>query len=302
MRLPDFLIIGAMKAGTTTLFADLGANPGCYFPRDKEPGDLARDEVLTEAGRAAYARHFEGAPSGALLGEASTVYTKRPDFERCAERARRVLGPDLKLLYIVRDPISRALSQHYHEWSAGELDIADASEAIRSVPRILEYSRYAMQLEPWLDAFGSENLMAVRFEDYIADRASGCERVSRFLGLEPRTDLIESAAHNKGDEKMVLRGPLKALWNSWPYQKLVRPVLGSSAASGLKSAISRRMPKAPPRPAKPSSDVLAWARTQVEPDLARLPELLGAGAPAWPDRSTLASSRGPVEPAGGSDR
>lgn len=52
-RLPDFLVIGAMKAGTTSLFFDLSANPAIFFPEDKEPHRLANDRALTSAGRAA---------------------------------------------------------------------------------------------------------------------------------------------------------------------------------------------------------------------------------------------------------
>ena len=56
LRLPDFLIIGAMKAGTTSLYRDLDVNPNVFLAADKEPGDLARDAVREPRGLAGYAR------------------------------------------------------------------------------------------------------------------------------------------------------------------------------------------------------------------------------------------------------
>ena len=78
VRLPGFLIIGAMKAGTTTLYHDLLTNPQVFFPLDKEPGNLASHDVLGEDGRGRYASIFKTARPDQICGEASTTYTKLP--------------------------------------------------------------------------------------------------------------------------------------------------------------------------------------------------------------------------------
>jgi hypothetical protein len=92
MRLPDFLIIGAMRAGTTSLFFDLLANPAVFFPQDKEPHCLATDDVLSASGRAAYGDLYRAAGPGQACGDASTGYSKLPDVMGVPERALRVIG------------------------------------------------------------------------------------------------------------------------------------------------------------------------------------------------------------------
>ena len=182
-----------MKAGTTTLYRDLGTHPSVYFPLDKEPNSLCDDAVLTAAGRSAYAVHFRRARPGQICGEASTAYTKIPVYTGAAERARRLLGPGLKAIYLVRDPIARIISQHHHELTVGRLEvIPDINEAVRKMPRYLDYSRYAMQVRPWIEAFGAENVRIVVFERYVRDRRGTVAELQRFLSLAPRPDLIEA--------------------------------------------------------------------------------------------------------------
>ena len=108
---PDFLIVGAMKAGTTTLYHDLSEHPDIFLPVLKEPEVLTTLERLDEM-RAYYARLFRPARPGQLKGEASTAYTKRPNNEGVAEKARALCGDGLKIIYIRRDPVERIRSQY----------------------------------------------------------------------------------------------------------------------------------------------------------------------------------------------
>ena len=93
MQIPDFLIVGAMKAGTTTLYRDLSGHPGIYLPEEKEPETLVRFGNDEAAILRDYKSLLGRSPKGALTGEASTVYTKRPLHEGVAERAWRICGP-----------------------------------------------------------------------------------------------------------------------------------------------------------------------------------------------------------------
>lgn len=276
-RLPDFLIVGAMKAGTTTIYADLGSHPRCFFPRDKEPGNLADDRVLTPAGRAAYAKLFAGASPDQLIGEASTVYTKLPDFPGCAERARRVLSADTKIIYSVRDPIARLSSQHYHELYSRALRDPDPDSAAQNIPRLTEYSRYATQIEPWIDAFGRGNVLILGFERYTADRVGGFAALCGFLGLDPDlAELDTETIHNKGDTKRAVPETAGALWRSPFYQRLVRPLVRGP----VKEALLRLLPAPPPRPPKPGERTRQAVHDALRDDAGRLRGILGSG-PAW---------------------
>jgi len=276
MTLPSFLIIGSMKSGTTTLYRDLDAHPRVFFPIDKEPSTLATEP--DKGGWDEYRRLFEPCEPDQIAGEASTAYTKRPTFEGVAERARRLLGPDLRLLYIVRNPIDRMLSHHYHNLAWGQ-DRRDADQAIRDNPEYTEFSCYAHQIEPWLQAFPRQQLRVVRFEDYTAGRDAGTRELFEFLGLAPpprRHD--HDAVHNRGDERVVHRGLVRSIVESGPYRKLVRPLM----PVGIKDRLRRTLGSAPPpRPEPPTRETLERARDRIRSDLERLPGLLGQDAPEW---------------------
>lgn len=273
MRTPDLLIIGAMKCGSTTLYRDLMTNPRVFFPIDKEPESLCDDLVLTPAGRAKYAALFEGARPDQLCAEASTAYTKRPDFERVAERARAVCGPDLRAIYLVRDPVARAISHHFHEYARGNMP-RSIDEAVRRFPALVNYSRYAMQIEPWLECFGHERVRILRLEDYVADRAGECSSLCAFLGIEPRPDLIESdKVFNRSAGKPVMRGPWKLIAHNPVYRRFIRPLMPLGLKDRVRVTV---LPKAPPRPEPPTEATAAWIREQLEADQARLAEILRA--------------------------
>lgn len=278
-RVPDFLIIGAMKCGTTTLYRDLGSQPGIYFPYEKEPHSLNRDEVLSGEGLAAYGKLFEGARAEQKCGEASTGYTKRPNFEGAAGRARRLCGADLRLIYIVRDPIERAMSQYYHRVRLGG-NPPTPEQALLGDPDYANWGRYAWQLEPWLEAFGRERVQVVLFEEFTRDRASACERACGHVGVEFRRELLDTGkAYNVGDKMIDARGGLLGkLRRSWAYRSLVRPAV----PVGLRTRLRELMGKKPvARPQPPERSVLERFADLVRQDAARLAELMGRPGPVW---------------------
>jgi len=290
MTLPSFLIIGGMKCGSTALYRDLLTHPRVFFPMDKEPCNLCDDHVLTDAGRREYEALFKRATPDQLCAEASTDYTKLPDRQGVAERALRVLGPDLRVIYLVRDPIKRLISHHHHEYSRGEMP-SDIDDSIERFPALADYSKYAMQLEPWLETFGHDNIRVIRFEDYIADRPGVVASVEAFLGLDPRPELIEiDRVHNKSDGKPVARGAMGSLIRSGAYRRLLRPLM----PLGLRGWVQRRiLPKAPPRPPGPSKEQLERLAALFEHDQARLNELANGSHGEISAEPTNASPVGP---------
>ncbi|MHC4063002.1 MAG: sulfotransferase domain-containing protein [Planctomycetota bacterium] len=278
MRLPDFLIIGAMKAGTTSLFRDLDANPAVFMPHQKELGNLANDEVCTDRGRSAYAAFFERARPDQIRGEASTEYTKLPDVPQVAKRAREVIGGGLKALYLIREPVSRIVSQHHHELPGGKIS-CDIDEAVRELPRLINYSRYAMQITPWLEALGPEQILILRFETYIENRRDSVDEVCGFLGIDASSDpLRTNIVYNKSENKPLTRGPLAPLVRSAVYRKLIRPHLPHSTRDGLRKAL---LPKALPRPKPPSVETVRYIIDQLRDDGERLRTIMGRPEPLW---------------------
>jgi hypothetical protein len=278
MPLPHFLIIGAMKAGTTTLFRDLAANPAIYFPLDKEPGFLATEEVLTPTGSAAYAGIYCRARPSQVLGDASTTYSKLPDIPGVPKRARHLLGPDVNIIYLVREPVGRAISHHHHLVTLG-MTTEGIDAAARCEPSLVDYGRYWMQLEPWLDAFGDERVHVVIFEDYVTRRRQTVDHVCSFLGVESASDLIDPyTVYNKGDDAHVALGPWRRLTESPFYEKLVRPRLSLSTRQALRSVLLR---KSPPRPPAPTAETVQYLIEKLEPDAHALSAYLHRERPIW---------------------
>lgn len=195
MNQPNLLIIGAMKSGTTTLYADLMQHPAVYFPPEKEPGGLAESD--NDRGFRQYLKCFSAArPHHRIVGDASTLYAKQPDYTGIARIARQRLGQDLRIIYLVREPAARIQSQIRHEQKNG-FEALDGDQALRHKDCYLNYSRYAYQLEEWLEHFDACHVKVIRFENYIANRKRALADIFEFLGIEePEEGMDPGGAKN----------------------------------------------------------------------------------------------------------
>lgn len=238
--LPGFLIIGSAKSGTTTLFSDLGANEHIFFPVVKEPSDLVQENILDRRGIAKYRQIFRAAGPDQMLGEASTVYTSRPRFEGVPERALHVLGRQLKLIYVVRDPLERMLSEHRYAAHRGRMS-GDLDVALRDEPQIMERSRYAYQLAPWLQRFPQEQLRIVVFEQYIADREATVRSLFDFLGVPTPAGYRLPDAKNGTNDVIVARGVLRHIVHTQLYQRTMRRFVPNALRERAKAVLGRKL-------------------------------------------------------------
>lgn len=201
-RLPDFVIGGAPRCGTTWLASALGNHPGLWLARPlrPEPKFFLVDEEY-ERGLDYYSeRWFAEAPADRVAGEKSTNYLESPV---AAERIGRDL-PGVRLLFVLREPAARALSNY--QWSvqngmesetfATALDLEPQREAALE-PR-LRYARphayfarglYAQLLRPYLAVVPREHVLVLRFEDLVSRPGPTVARAHSFLGVTPRPDL-----------------------------------------------------------------------------------------------------------------
>ena len=278
MTLPQFLVIGAMKAGSTTLYEDLRSHPSIYLP-EKELDSLGAEEVVTPRGRARYARLFASTGSGQVPGQVSTPYAKLPDSARTVEHAAQVVGGDFKVIYLVRDPVDRVVSQHRHEWSRGRLrDPLDL--AVHSTPRLLNYTRYTMQITPWVDLVGSDRVRVVPFERYVADRATVLDTIFSFIGVDGLSATLTGLdrAHNRTGHVPVASGRVGRLVRSRRYRSLVRPLVPERVRRlGARSLLSTDRPRA----ADPSPATVDLIIQETAPELPPLQDLCGDVQPLW---------------------
>lgn len=197
-RPPDFIVIGAMKAGTTSLHSYLRSHPQIGMPRRKE---LDWFSARGRVDRAGYERLFRRC-HGTVLGEASPSYAMYPRFGDTAERIRRAL-PDVKLIYAIRDPLERMRS-HYHHEVLRSRETRPASIALRD-DSYLRPSLYGFQLSRFADRFPSEQIAVVSADALREDRAAVLREVYDYLGVDPTwTDASLQGELFRSDSRMAI--------------------------------------------------------------------------------------------------
>lgn len=178
--LPNLIVIGGLKCGTTSLHHYLNLHPAVGMSRPKELNFFV-DELNWELGTAWYRAHFPA--DRAIRGETSPHYTNRPRFEGVAERMRETIGSDARVIYMVRHPLDRLLSHYLHNVGGGyeERELSDAATEQSSY---VQRSRYAFQLEPYLEAFGPDRVLVVSREELGRERDATVRRVFAFAGVD----------------------------------------------------------------------------------------------------------------------
>ena len=187
-RLPDFLIVGAAKAGTTTLYSYLCKHPSVVMSEPKEPEFFSRGDVWAR-GFDWYKKLFRAADGDTLAGEASTTYTRWPHTEDAAARIAEHL-PDAKLVYILRHPVERTFSHYGHHVSRFGLD-KTFEQAMADDAIYVDCSLYLMQMQRYLDrGIRREQFHVVTLDDLKRDPKAVMNGVQAHLGL----DLIDLTA------------------------------------------------------------------------------------------------------------
>ncbi|MEV8631607.1 sulfotransferase [Streptosporangium sp. NPDC051023] len=206
MPLPDFLTIGAPKAGTTALHAALSRHPGLLLSPVKEPKFFLSDGPPPTRGgpgdaqtyrehvwrREDYETLFAGAPPGTPTGESTPFYL----YDLAAQQRIRAAIPEVKLIAALRDPVERAHSNWTHLWSAGLEPIGDVVRACAEEERriaagwapfwhYLALGRYGEQLEHLFTLFPREQVLIFRYRDLVDRPVETLDRICRFLGVEP---------------------------------------------------------------------------------------------------------------------
>lgn len=189
-ELPTFLVIGAMRSGTTTLAWALGAHPEVFIPRDKEIHyfDQNFDKPVEW-----YRRWFEAADGAPAIGEATPTYL----YEREAPARMADVVPEARLVAILRNPIDRAYSHYWHERNLGR-ETLPFREALAMEPErigteevlsrlhfaYLDRSRYLHQLERVCRYYPRQRLHVMILEEFQRDPATLYGDLCRFLRLD----------------------------------------------------------------------------------------------------------------------
>jgi Sulfotransferase family len=217
VRLPDFLIVGAEKCGTTSLYQYLKQHPDVYLPAKKELhyfayddiGKIARDpggeNVLTHAcaTREEYESYYRGTGAYAAVGEVSPSYFY---FSHISERLQSELD-DPKIIIMLRDPVKKAHSQYMHlvRDNREHLSFFDAlmaeDQRIEAgwgpLWRYTESSLYSSRVAKYLQVFGKDRVKIGFFEDLLRSPEAVINDLLEFIGVAPGGAIDTSRAYNR---------------------------------------------------------------------------------------------------------
>jgi hypothetical protein len=285
--LPNLLIIGAMKCGTTSLHRYLDLHPEISMSSPKElrffDDPAWRDRIDW------YTRHFD--PAAAVRGESTVYYTAHPWIPDVPQRIHELV-PHARLIYLVGDPLKRLVAQ-WVEWCTIEADRSPEmlgkwarlpfSEVLADFDDpghpVVCPSRYATQLEQYLALFPKEQVMVVDQHDLKHRRVETLQAIFRFLQVD------EGFTSPEFTDELNTHSQKSRAWSSY---SLVRRTLLACGANripastrgrigqALRSVFSRPIPK-------PTIDESVRPRLteHLRDEAERLRNLTGEELPSW---------------------
>lgn len=186
--LPTFVVIGAMKTGTSSLHGYLGAHPDVFMAEPKEL-DFFVEGKNWERGVGWYRNRFAAGRGATARGEISPSYSKAEVFPGVPERMVSVV-PGVRIVYVVRDPLQRMISMYHHEVAAGREE-RPIGRALLEEPHYVLSSSYAWQLRQYEPHIPRERILVIRSEDLRTQRPVALDRIFRFIGVAEVADRLD---------------------------------------------------------------------------------------------------------------
>lgn len=270
--LPNFLLIGTAKAGTTSLYHYLRQHPEIYMPAVKEPRFFAYlddppaltgpgDRESNEAAGAVYTMAdyralFDAVDGERAVGEASVNYL----YSETAPRRIREHLPDVQLIAVLRNPIERAYSHYLHLLSSGREPLRDFDAALDAEPErrrqgwewSWHYTRmgfYHEQLTRYLEYFDREQLAVYLFDDFTEDNVGVTQDIYRRLGVDDSVVPTRTLAHEKTGEPISKQFQRFLLNPDHPIRKAARYVVPETVRTqGVKLLKNLNLSKPPMEP------------------------------------------------------
>jgi len=282
MGIPDFVVIGAQKAGTTWLYECLSEHPEVFVPRMKEVHYFTRpqDDRLSRLDQGVEWYRSLFPDSGKVCGELTPDYM----FFPYVAPAIAVLNPKMKIVALLRHPVDRAYSQY---WMRRRYrDSLPFEEAIRETPGLIERGFYHRQLAPYLEIFGADCVRIYIYEEITEAPEQFFADLCRFLGVSPEF-VPRSLRQRVGETKVMspisgflfykVASPilnLPGILHAWRFlrrrTRIKEWLFGDTAKGGAGSDYEDVAPA-----------LRCKLNTQFEAENRRLFELLGRDVPAW---------------------
>jgi hypothetical protein len=289
--LPNFIVVGAAKAGTTALYWYLAEHPGVFMSPVKETNFFAYG--VDQQGRLLYGdpdvhrfpikslpeyeRLFDKAGTATAIGEASPIYLECP---QAASRIRQLI-PAARIICSIRHPVDRAYSDYlmYLRRRGRQFDPARELGATaawaRPDSRWMQVSRYAEQLSRYFAVFPRDQIFVILFDDLKRGSLEVTQNTYRFLDVDPGFVPDFSTPHALGG--VPASRLLERLLTSSTLGVAVRPLVPKGAINWVKRLRSRNMRQAPPLPGELKRELTR----HFHDDIRKISHLIGRSLDHW---------------------
>lgn len=283
MRLPNFIVGGALKAGTTSLNYYLKQHPEVYMSPFKEPRYFAYDPAGTAdadgnglhfpvTSLEQYAALFAEATDEKAVGEVSPHYIISPIAPR---RIAETL-PDVKLIFSLRHPVKRAYSVYWQAVRLGN-ESRPVEQALTAAEHRVRNGRYYALLQKWYEQFDAAQIKVILFDDLARDALAVFQDVCRYLGVDD-TFVPDLTIRNKGGalKSQRLGRFFEQLKNS-PLKQAIDPAVPGWVRDRVSDMRNRNFEEPPPIP----PDVAARLNAYYREDIEQLEDFLGRDLSIW---------------------
>jgi hypothetical protein len=298
MNLPNFLIIGAAKSGTTTLYNSLKQHPDIYFSPLKEPhffshGLSGDTQVAVErygkyqspiTDLDTYKSLFDDVSDEIAIGEASTSYLIHPD---AAERIKQHI-PDAKLIAILRNPVDRAYSAFLMKYRIQKKDMTDSQKLLEDFKEEVKQAYgenntglYHRKIQKYLEFFDESQLKVIAFKKFQVDFEPVIQDIFSFLNVKPDVSVEKPSVRNKGGvpKNKLVFNTLEQLRQG--FNSTVRPLIPEPLVDRMYNSYTmmrnRTLDKPPELLPEVRHDLLMFYRD----DILQLQEMLKQDFSMW---------------------
>ncbi|WP_376695227.1 sulfotransferase domain-containing protein [Wenzhouxiangella sp. EGI_FJ10305] len=289
MPSPDFIVIGGMKCGTTSLYHYLGHHPEVTVSRKKEVNYFF-GRLYNKRSYAWYRRQFPD--GGVVTGDVSPVYSKLHLDPEVPRRIHSAL-PHVRLIYLVRDPVQRFISHYQHSLAKARTTLrADAfvESELRGPGNVFLTGCYYKHLKGYLEYFSHEQILIVECEKLWSQTTQELDRIFRFIGVSEESAYEGfDQVHHSSSSKYVLN----------PIGARLRKLVGAKQAlAWSRSPIGRKLLYRPMQSIALDAGSRAALERAYAPWNNLLRDLCGMPLESWPDYSRLRGKgdRIPEEP------
>lgn len=275
--LPNAVVIGAAKAGTTSVHNYLDLHPEINVSVDKEARFFQDPDLLDWVG--IYQRNFTAGTR--VRVESTPIYAKAPVVPGVVDRMAELV-PDARIIYMVRDPIDRIVAEYIEEMSWNtvtqtiDAELADPEEPTNS---LVSGSRYATQVAAFHERFGKDRVLVVDLADLAADTGGTMDDIFEFLGLD-RLGLSAEDFHSFNTRED------KRIYPAWALRLRRGPIAGmvNRLPSGLRQRVTRTAWRAVRKPLEVpeiSPATRAGLSAALQPEVDALRAMTGQSFATW---------------------